>query len=89
MAIMLMFLSHYEEFQTTHMSINTKLTSFLKGNPEILENIELPKEYKEMFFQNLDLVKDYPSKLENIKEIIESFQKILDKSVERLFLALE
>jgi len=87
--MMLMFLAYYEEFHTIHLSLNVKLTAFIKKNPNILEIIDLPKETKEFFFQSLDTVKNFPSKVDNLKETIDYFQKILDNTVERLYLALD
>ncbi|MHA1452156.1 MAG: N-6 DNA methylase, partial [Promethearchaeota archaeon] len=87
--LMLMYLTYFEEFHTTYSPLNAKLTIFLKDNPNILENFDLPPKYKENLLHNLDLVKNYPTKFDNLKEIIDIFQKILDSSVERLFLALE
>ncbi len=88
-SLTLMHLSHFKEFQTTHKLVSKKLTDFIEENPKILENIELPKECNDLLLLTSNLVGDSPPKLEIIQDIIDSFQKILDNTVERLFLALE
>ena len=84
-----MHLAYFEENQTTYLPLNTKLTSFSKKIRISWKIWIYPTEYKENLLHNLDLVKDYPTKFENLKKIIDNFQKILDSSVERLFLAIE
>jgi tRNA1(Val) A37 N6-methylase TrmN6 len=87
--LMLMFLNHYEKFQTILHSIQVRLSIIIKDRPDILDIIELSEQNRELLSQNLDHIKDYPSKQKNLQNIIEEFQKILDNAVERLFLSLE
>jgi CRISPR/Cas system CMR-associated protein Cmr5 small subunit len=88
-ALMLMNLSYFEEFQSIFLPSATKLTVFFNNNKKILESLGHMSELKESYFNNNDMVKHYFTKLENVKDTIDYFQKELDNSVEQLFLALE
>ena len=87
--MMLMFLTQFNESQSIHKPLALRLAKFIKDNLNILKIIELPNEEKETLFRNIDQIKNFASKLENVEESITLFQKILDNAVERLFLALE
>jgi adenine-specific DNA-methyltransferase len=88
-AMMLMHLSHLNVYHEIHISLHKKIIAFISQNPSILDSIEISEDIMKLFDPNSHTSIKSLYIPEKLQKLIENFQKILDTTVEGLFLSLD
>lgn len=86
--MVLMHLTHYHEFASISKSLNTLIANFLKENSDIIHISFQPLVEDAGIEQNLGNIVEHPSKLGDVRQLLDFFQTTLDNSVECLFHSL-